>query len=303
MDGTLAVALFDNPTGVVLASDGTLYVTEYDGERVRTIANGQVTTLVSPQPHFVGPFAIAITAGGALVVQTDYDKNGVKSTTSGTLWTVTVPTGMRTVLADGFGRPRGLAALTDGRLLVSDRLTSTLSTVSPTGTITPLAGSANATGYVDAVGSAARFNAPYGAAALTDGTVIVADSLNHVLRRVALDGTTTTFAGDGQSGTVDATTPLAARFVEPRDVAGDAAGDVFVTDVGAHRVRVVTAAGAVRTVAGDGTAGFGDGAGAQARFYGQESLEASSDGKIVYVADGDQGDGTPYHRVRRIDLP
>ena len=57
------------------------------------------------------------------------------------------------------------------------------------------------------------------------------------------------------------------------------------------------------TVAGDGTAGFRDGAGELARFYGQEGFDVSPDGKTIFVADGDGGDPAPYHRVRKIALP
>ena len=50
-------------------------------------------------------------------------------------------------------------------------------------------------------------------------------------------------------------------------------------------------------------AGFADGAGAGAQFYGQEGLTVTADGTTVYVADGTNGDSGPYHRVRAIVVP
>jgi DNA-binding beta-propeller fold protein YncE len=97
---------------------------------------------------------------------------------------------------------------------------------------------------------------------------------------------------------------LSAKFFHPRDVAIDNAGNVYVSDVGNHRIRRIDPQGRVQTVAGDGTAGFQDGAGAQARFFGQEALDVTPDGKTIYVADGNGGQpAEPYHRIRRVTLP
>ena len=59
----------------------------------------------------------------------------------------------------------------------------------------------------------------------------------------------------------------------------------------------------LQNLAGDGQAGFLDATDPlQARFYGLEGLDVSSNGRYLYVADGDRGEGKSYHRVRRIDL-
>jgi hypothetical protein len=64
----------------------------------------------------------------------------------------------------------------------------------------------------------------------------------------------------------------------------------------------VGADGVVVPVAGDGTAGFNDGPGAQAEFYGEEGLAISADGTTLFVADGSAGDPEPYNRIRQITL-
>jgi sugar lactone lactonase YvrE len=308
LDGDSATARFDNPVGIVLASDGLLYVTEYDGSRIRTVDaagnTGTVVADVTTPETFACPFAIAVVNATELLVQTDCDTTGAKTDTSGTLWTVDVTTGTPRPLAQGLGRPRGLAMVAAHVACVSDRVHDTIATVDvTTGALTPLAGALDDPGYYDAAGNLARFTQPYGLIYLGGGSVAVADLGNHRLRRVDGHGVTTTLAGGSDVGTVDAATARAARFDAPKAVAVDAVGDLFVSDVGAHRIRRVRASGVVETVAGAGTAGFRDGAGLDAEFYGQEGLAVTSDGKTLFVADGNGGDGGPYHRIRVITIP
>ena len=89
----------------------------------------------------------------------------------------------------------------------------------------------------------------------------------------------------------------------PQDLAIDSQGNVFVSDSGNHRIRRISMNGKVETVAGDGTAGFKDGDGIKSRFFGQEGIDVTADGKTLYVADGTGGEPQPYNRVRKITLP
>jgi DNA-binding beta-propeller fold protein YncE len=110
------------------------------------------------------------------------------------------------------------------------------------------------------------------------------------------------FVGGGGDGTVDGAV-AAARFSQPKALAVDAAGNVYVSDTGAHRIRRVAPDGTVTTVAGSGVAGYADGQGAQAMFWGQEGIAVTSDGHTLYVADGTGGEeGTPYNRIRKITI-
>jgi DNA-binding beta-propeller fold protein YncE len=201
------------------------------------------------------------------------------------------------------GRPRGLTALPGGGLAVADVYTNLVGSFDPgSETITPLAGVSGCPGMADGTGSAAKFHRPYGVAALPSGELVVADENNHSIRLVSTSNEVSTLAGDGVPGSVDGAVD-AARFAFPKDVAVDAAGNVYVSDAGNHRIRRITKAGQVETIAGDGVAGFADGAGEAARFFGQEGIAVVPDGSAIYVADGNGGEPGAYHRVRRIDLP
>jgi DNA-binding beta-propeller fold protein YncE len=138
-------------------------------------------------------------------------------------------------------------------------------------------------GHADGAGGQARFNRPCGLAVDAQGNLYVADSENHRIRKVAPDGTVSTLAGDGTAGWQDGA-GAQARFNKPQGLLVDGSGTVYVADTENHRIRRILADGTVSTVAGDGTAGFRDGASGQARFKGPTGLLADGSGGLV-VAD------------------
>jgi len=300
-DGVGAAAQFDNPVGVFLDGAGGLLVTEYDGGRLRKIPAGGGSTVTLTTGLFE-PFALLATED-AIYVQTDRDRNGVKGPTTSSLWKIPLTGGEPELYLEAIGRQRGLARLPDGRVVMSDRERHSISILNLADkSITPLAGSGTA-GFAHGRGADAQFNDPYGVAVLPDGNILVADALNNVIRKVTLEGEVTVFAGDGFPGMKDDPDRLLARFDFPQDVAVDALGNVFVSDTLNHRIRRISSEGGVETIAGDGTQGFADGPGATAKFYAQEQIDVSLDGKTVYVSDGNGGDGEPFHRIRKITVP
>ncbi|WP_246578946.1 stalk domain-containing protein, partial [Cohnella xylanilytica] len=90
----------------------------------------------------------------------------------------------------------------------------------------------------DGAALSARFNAPEGLALAPDGTLVVADSLNHAIRLVK-DGRVTTLAGEAtEFGSGDGVT-YAARFNRPTDVAALADGRLAIADQDGNKVRVL----------------------------------------------------------------
>lgn len=156
-----------------------------------------------------------------------------------------------------------------------------------------LAGKGGEAGWAD--GADARFNAPRGIAAAPDGSVYVADTGNHAIRRIHPDGRVETVAGmPGVAGANDGPA-LEAHFSYPTGIAVNELGEVFVADTFNSTIRKLTLEGQVVTIAG--TAGINahaDGVGAAARFNGPVGLRIFNGS--LYVAD------TSNHVIRRIDF-
>lgn len=156
--------------------------------------------------------------------------------------------------------------------------------------VSTLAGSKG--GFADGKGAAAQFNKPYGVAVDGD-TAIVADASNHRIRRVTQDGTTTTLAGSGKSGLLNAK-GKAAWFNAPYGVAVGSGGVVYVADRNNHAIRKIAADGTTTTLSGDGIYGSTNGKTSVARFRYPYAIAVAGDGSTLYVAD------TYNHRIRKI---
>ena len=150
------------------------------------------------------------------------------------------------------------------------------------------------TGSTDATGAAARFAFPEAVAMDAAGTIYVADTRNHTIRKVTPGGVVTTLAGlAGSSGSTNGT-GSAARFNAPSGVAVDEAGNVYVADLGNYTIRKITSSGSVSTLAGlAGISGSVDGTGAGARFGAPLGVAVDTAG-MVYVADSEN------HTIRKI---
>lgn len=157
--------------------------------------------------------------------------------------------------------------------------------------VTTVAGLAGSPGFADGAGAQARFSGLSGVAVGPDDTIYVADAGNNRVRVVrgqtdsagVTTYTVSTLAGNATAGYADGLA-ASARFNGPQGVAVDGAGVVYVADTGNNRVRRIASDGLVTTLAGDGTPGFANGAGAQARFNAPRGVAVDNFGN-VYVAD------------------
>jgi sugar lactone lactonase YvrE len=181
--------------------------------------------------------------------------------------------------------PGAVAFDAAGNLYVADAWNQIVRKITPAGVVSTLAGTPNLADHRDGVGSEALFREPWGVAVDGSGNVLVGDRHNHIIRKIASDGTVSTLAGaPGQAGSADGMGGDA-RFAEPMGVAVDTDGNVYVADHNNHAIRKVTPGGEVTTLAGAlGVSGNAEGVGAAARFNAPEGLAVDAAGN-VYVAD------------------
>lgn len=165
------------------------------------------------------------------------------------------------------------------------------STADTSVTVSTIAGNSTA-GLANGTGTNAAFNSPSGTAIDAQGNVYVTDSFNHLIRKITPTGVVTTFAGSGALG-FNGGTATTAQFYSPNGIATDAAGNVYVSDLGNNAIYKITSSGIVTVLAGSGTAGYVNGAGTIAAFNAPQGLVADASGN-VYVAD--QGN----NRIRKI---
>jgi DNA-binding beta-propeller fold protein YncE len=166
-------------------------------------------------------------------------------------------------------QPSQLASAQDGTLYILDQRNQVIRVVDPDGVIDTLAGTPQMTGYDGDSGSVdtALFNFPKGSnpppgggLAVGDGVLYVADTLNHRIRRIALEeGTIETIAGTGEAGYAGDDGPATeAKLNNPRKLTLGPDGRLYVGDELNHRIRAIDLeSGEISTVVGTGEAGFG----------------------------------------------
>ncbi len=190
-----------------------------------------------------------------------------------------------------FSDPFGVAVDARGAVYVADGGDSNrIRRIDRHGAVSTFAGGRE--GFADGIGTAAAFHTPSALAMDRFGNLVVADTGNHAIRKIAPDGSVTTLAGDGQPGDADGI-GRAARFNAPVGVALDTRGNVYVADTYNDRIRRVAPDGTVTTLAGGTKPGNADGPGAAAAFDTPSAIAVGKDGSLL-VAD------TGNNAIRRI---
>ncbi|MCL2011919.1 MAG: IPT/TIG domain-containing protein [Cystobacterineae bacterium] len=307
-----SIGMLNQPYGIAIDMQGNLYVAEELNHRIRKITpEGNITTLaggaighadgMGSHAQFTWPRDLTLGADGNLYV-TDSGNHRIRRVT---------PEGLVSTLAgseyghvDGTGSnarfnwPSGITIDTNGMLYVTDLSNHRIRMVTPEGVVSTLAGSGTE-GFADGEGVAAQFHMPRGIAVDTEGNLYVVDAGNNRIRKITPEREVSTLAGSAERGFIDGTGSQA-QFNEPFGIAIDANGNLYVADSTNHSIRLLTPAGTVITLAGDGYAGSDDGPGAPhpgppVRFDTPWGIAIDLQGNL-YVADSHN------HIIRKILL-
>lgn len=185
-----------------------------------------------------------------------------------------------------FNIPSGMARDPSGNVFVADGGNHTIRKMTSSGTVSTFAGTAGLSGLTNGTGAAARFNTPFGIAVDAAYNLYVADTFNHLIRKITPAGVVTTFAGQaGVAGSADGNATATATFNRPTGVVVLSNGDIYVADQQSHIIRRISG-GVVTTVAGTANvSGSNDGIGAAARFNSPARLALDGTQTTLYISD------------------
>ena len=300
-DGTGTNARFSDSTGIIEDGAGNLYVTDDANNTVRKVTQGGVTTTLAgtagsgsmdgttSAARFNYPSGVVVDSGGNTFISDHFNHTIRKITPSGVVSTFAGLAGVSGT-NDGlnnlarFFNPSGLAIDSANNLYVADSGNHAIRQITPLGIVSTLAGSGGSSGYVDATGTAARFNNPLAVAVDAATNVFVSDNGNLVIRVINPAKAVITLAGGAGYGSLDGFSTNAS-FAGPTGIAVDGGENVYVSDSPTSIIRKITPDGTVSTIAGSsGTIGLVDGTGSTAHFGYPAGLALDLSNNLV-VAD------------------
>lgn len=218
-------------------------------------------------------FFTACTKKSLTPTSTKYDSGGTGST---------VPDSTSADSIASFNGPTGVAVDATGNIYVADYGNNEIRKISSAGIVSTLAGS-GMQGSLNGIGNTASFNGPTSLALDPSGNIYVADDNNNQIRKITPDGLVSTLAGSDSTGLVNGI-GAGAYFFGPSGVACDAQGNAYVADAGNNVIRMITPAGTVTSIAGNGNPGANNGPLLSATFNNPTGLALDKSGNI-YVAD------------------
>lgn len=289
-----------NPYGMTFDHAGNLLVTNANCSSISMVSPaGVVTPLIQGSltpggdPNINSVVGIVVDSHGNIFVANN-NANDIVEIAAGTT-TVSVFAGSKGIRgsADGtgtaarFGAPEGLAIDSADNIYVADS-NHTIRKITPAGVVTTIAGTADAPGAKDGVGTAASFYAPYGITLDAAGNLYVTDALNNSVRKITPAGVVSTLAGlAGAVGTADGT-GAAATFNFTLGTGGslavDGSGNLYTNQFLDDIVRKITPAGVVSTVVGlAGVYGTNDGVGSATRAYYPVGMAVDAAGNAYFI--------------------
>jgi len=268
--GAATNASLANPQGVAVNASGILFVADTGNNRIRQLnTNGIITTaaggylgngVAAANASLNNPQGVALDALGDLYFSDSNNQLVRKVNASGLLTTV-AGNAINGYAGDGgpatkasLSNPAGVSADVAGNLFIADAGNGFIRKVDTNGFITTVAGGGPDYPGDGEVATNISLNNPQGVAVDVSGNLFLADTGDNLVRQVGLNGFITTVAGNGTNGySGDGGAATNACLNNPSGVAVDAAGNLFIADVGNGLIRKVGTQGIITTVAGGGS--------------------------------------------------
>lgn len=315
--GPAAEAELTNVLELAIDPGGNIFLA--DDVRVRKVdLQGQIQTVAGDgYYHAVGdggsatdavlrqPSAVALDGAGNLFIAdtgTQRVRQVLPSRTIVTLAGVGVPIWglapeQTPAVSAGLNYPMGVAADPQGNIFIADTYNHTVRKVGADRLmVTAVGTSEGGIGPDSLPPTQTQLRGPQGVCFDRQGTLFVVDTSNHRVLRVTSAALAESVAGNGSPGDAgDGGPARAAELNQPSACAMDSFGNLFLADTLNHRIRKVTPAGVIATVAGTGDAGFSgdEGPAAEARIRTPRGIVVDDSGDI-YLAD------TGNHRIRQV---
>jgi hypothetical protein len=315
--GPATSALLNAPFGVAIDQSGTLFIADRDNQRVRKVTpDGVITTVAgNGTAGFSGdggpaisaqlnsPWAVVVDTAGNLFI-TDNGNNRIRKVTPDGIITTVAGNGTTDFSGDGgpatsagISLPLAAAVALDaaGDIFIPDRGNNRIRKVTPDGVITTIAGNGSSAFSGDGGPALAAGLSATAIAVDPNGNIYFNSFDNNRVRKVTPGGVISTVAGNGSPGSSgDGGPATSAQLYGSWGIALDTAGNLFITD--SARIRKVTPAGIISTVAGDGSPGFkGDGGPATSAEMSASPRSVAVDAAgNLFIAD------TGNYRVRKV---
>jgi hypothetical protein len=259
--GQATNAELNAPLGLALSPDGSTIFADGNNNRIRLVnPSGVIGTIAgtgttSPfndgvpagNANLAFPADVALQADGGYLLP-DNDHHRIRRVSPGGIISTVAGTGTPASTGDGgpavtatLNDPVSVALTPDGGYVIAELFGHKVRKVDANGNISLVAGT-GAAGFNgdDIPGPTASLNQPTGLAVASDGSVLIADKLNHRVRRVAPDGVISTIAGTGNPGfNGDGGLGPATQLNQPFDVAVTSEGDVLIADALNNRIRLL----------------------------------------------------------------
>jgi len=312
------------PSDLALDADGNLFIADTGNNRVRKVTlTGMINTVAGTGIKFFGgdgglathaqldnPSGITVDAAGNLFIA-DTSNHRIRKVTPEGLITTVAGTGQIAWNGCGFSGDGGEAVLASlcspsdvavdakGNLLIADSNNHRIRRVSANGIISTVAASPRVPWDYVRDGDAVIVDLGYARTIGVDrsGNVFVGDVFTHSIVKLTPDSRVDLVAGTGTAGFGgDGGPASSAQLNRPAGVAVDAEGNILIADAGNNRIRRVTAAGIISSIAGNGrTIGFsGDSGPARSAELNSPTRVALDNAGNLFIADTDN------HRIRRI---